>query len=72
MPQLRYAWEPRLSAGIVEYKNPFSMRDMTLSEACSKATFCLKVLKEGSQITYQLKRQRDYSIRYSANCIAAD
>ena len=48
------------SAGIVEYKNPFSMRDMTLSEACSKATFCLKVLKEGSQITYQLKRQHDY------------
>ena len=58
------------SAGIVEYKNPFSMRDMTLSEACSKATFCLKVLKEGSQITYQLKRQYDYY--YQIQCQLSD
>ena len=47
------------TTGLVEYKNPFSARDMNLLEACNKATFCLKKNEKG-QITYELKRQHDY------------
>ena len=54
------------TAGLVEYKNPFSARDMTLLEACNKATFCLKKNEKEGQITYELKRQHDYY--YQVQC----
>ena len=47
--------------GVVEYKNPFSARDLTLSEACDKVkTFCLKKQDEEGSMTYKLKQQHDY------------
>ena len=47
--------------GIAEYKNPFSARDLTLSEACDKVkTFCLERQEEMGQVTYKLKRGHDY------------
>ncbi len=47
--------------GVVEYKNPFSARDMTLFEACDKVkSFCLERREEKGQIIYKLKRRHDY------------
>ena len=45
--------------GIAEYKNPFSVRDLTMSQACDNKMFCLERREEG-QITYKLKRRHDY------------
>ena len=45
--------------GIAEYKNPFSVRDLTMSQACDNEMFCLERREEG-QITYKLKRRHDY------------
>ena len=44
--------ESSLSWGLAEYKNPFSVRNMTLEEACNAPSFCLE--KKGD--TYTLKR----------------
>ena len=44
------------SRGIVEYKNPFSVRDLTLPEACDQVkSFCLEKQEEMGQLTYKLK-----------------
>ena len=49
--------------GLVEYKNPYSARTMTVAEACQKIqSFCLE--KKGE--TYQLKRNHDY--HYQVQC----
>lgn len=53
-------------AGLAEYKNPFAARDVSLSEACTKPTFCLKMNKIGEKLTFQLKRQHDYY--YQVQC----
>ncbi len=45
------------STGLVEIKCPFSFRDMTLSEACKKPSFCLTVNKENQ---LKLKNRHDY------------
>ena len=43
--------------GLAEYKNPFSVKDLTLSEACKTVpSFCLEKIED----TYRLKRQHDY------------
>ena len=43
--------------GLAEYKNPFSAKDLTLSEACKTVpSFCLEKIED----TYRLKRQHDY------------
>ena len=43
--------------GLAEYKNPFSAKDLTLSEACKTVpSFCLVKIED----TYRLKRQHDY------------
>ncbi len=49
------------SSGILEIKNPFTKRSMTLSEAChSGSPFCLKNGKENGKELYQLKKKHDY------------
>ena len=46
--------------GLVEYKNPYSARSMTVAEACQKIqNFCLEIKGE----MYQLKRNHDYYYR---------
>ena len=48
--------------GLAEYKNPYSVREMTLSEACEKSSsFCLEKHTETcGDITYELKQRHDY------------
>ena len=48
--------------GLAEYKNPYSVREMTLDEACKKSSFCLE--KKGNE--YKLKRRHDYY--YQVQC----
>ena len=44
--------------GLVELKNPYSVRDKTLKEAAANVkTFCLMINKEGK---LQLKKGHDY------------
>ena len=40
---------------LAEYKKPFSARQMTLSEACAKSTFCLQKIENEVSVTYKLK-----------------
>ena len=44
------------SLGLVEIKNPHSMREKTLAEACKTSTFCL----ERKDNLYTLKKKHDY------------
>ena len=46
--------------GLVEYKNSFAARQLTLSEACDMSTFCLKKKDTDSKIRYKLKQQHNY------------
>lgn len=55
------------SSGIAEYKNPFSVKELTLSEACDQVkAFCLEKQEEGGQLTYRLKRRHNYY--YQVQC----
>ena len=42
--------------GLVEIKNPYSMRGKSLAEACKSSTFCL----QNRDNTYKLKTNHDY------------
>ena len=47
--------------GLAEYKNPYSVKNMTLSQACqSSKTFCLQVNENNGITSYTLKRKHDY------------
>ena len=50
--------------GVVEYKNPYTARNLTLDEACTnlKSSFCLEKKGPG----YQLKRKHQYF--YQVQC----
>ena len=55
--------------GLLEIKNPFSKRHMTISEACSSgSTFCLKQERDG---THKLKHTHDYyhQIQCQLHCV---
>ena len=52
--------------GLVEYKNPFAARQLTLSEACDMSTFCLQKKETDGKITYKLKQRHDYY--YQVQC----
>ena len=55
------------SRGIVEYKNPFSVRDLTLPEACDQVkSFCLEKQEEMGQLTCKLKWRHNYY--YQVQC----
>ena len=52
--------------GLVEYKNPFVARQLTLSEACDLSTFCLQKKETDGKTTYKLKQRHDYC--YQVQC----
>lgn len=56
------------SQGIVEYKNPYSVRDLTISEACDRQAkaFCLEKQEDDNQVTYKLKEKHNYY--YQVQC----
>lgn len=56
------------SLGLVEIKNPFSMRNKTLGEACTTSSFCLE-RKEGE---YKLKQRHDYYYQIQCQLYCAD
>ena len=51
---------------LVEYKNPFVARQLTLSEACDLSTFCLQKKETDGKTTYKLKQRHDYY--YQVQC----
>ena len=49
------------SCGLAEYKNPYSARQMTIEEACTRVTsFCLESKEIEGMKNYKLKRRHDY------------
>ena len=54
--------DPSQSLGLVEIKNPYSMREQTPDEACKTSSFCLE--KRGN--SYRLKTRHDYF--YQVQC----
>ena len=50
--------------GLVEIKNPFSVRDKEIREACNSSAFCLQIDKKTSNI--QLNQRHDYY--YQTQC----
>ena len=56
------------SLGLVEIKNPYTVRKLSLSEAVKKPAFCLEENKvnTASTCTYKLKRKHDYF--YQVQC----
>ena len=60
--------ESSLSWGLAEYKNPFSVRNMTLEEACNAPSFCLE--KKGD--TYTLKRGHNYYYQIQCQLYCCD
>ena len=54
--------------GLVEIKNPYSMRDKTLDEACKTSTFCL----EKKNDKYQLKQRHDYYYQIQCQLYCVD
>jgi len=57
--------------GLVELKNPSSVQDMTISEACeSKKGFCIKMRQGTGEQTQQLDKIMIITIRSSANYTA--
>ena len=58
-----------LPQGIVEFKNPYSVRDNTIQEATSsKKGFCLNSMTQ--QVKYHLKLTMNITTRYSVQCTA--
>ena len=56
--------------GIIEIKNPFSVRDKDLIEACSSSSFCLELNKENN--TTRLKRRHDYYYQIQCQLYCTD
>ena len=54
------------SQGIVEFKNPFASKDLTIEEASKNKTFCLEKKEKIGQVTYSLKQKHNYF--YQVQC----
>ena len=52
--------------GLVEIKNPYSIRDKSLAEACTVSNFCLETQEKDGKAMYRLKRRHDYF--YQTQC----
>ena len=50
--------DPAHPPGLLEIKNPYSVRDKDFTEACKVSSFCLEEDKESN--TYKLKLKHDY------------
>ena len=54
-----------MSNGLAEYKNPYTAREFTISEACEKlSSFCLE--KQKGSNSYKLKKRHSYY--YQVQC----
>ena len=56
-------YDPNVNSplGLAEYKNPHSVRNTSLSQACqSSKTFCLQAEERDDKTVYSLKRRHDY------------
>ena len=53
--------------GLAEYKNPYSVRDKALKEACKISSFCL----EKKENEYRLQRRHDYYYQVQRQLIRA-
>ena len=58
--------------GLVEIKNPYSTRQLTLTEACNSSTFCLEQKQRDGQVAYRLKRKHDYYYQVQCQLYCAD
>jgi hypothetical protein len=56
--------------GLLEIKNPFSVRDKDLTEACVASSFCLEHDKKNS--TRRLKRRHDYYFQVQCQLYCTD
>ena len=54
--------------GLIEIKNPYSVRFSTIKEACSSKTFCLQRKEEAGREMFTLKHKHT---KYSVRCIVA-
>ena len=57
------------TTGLVEIKCPFSLRDMFLSEACKKPSFCLSQTEENE---LRLKKRHDYWFQIQCQLYCVD
>lgn len=49
------------SVGLVENKNPYAARNLTIAEACDQIpNFCLEKYEKDGSTTYRLKKRHDY------------
>ena len=58
--------------GLLEIKNPYSMRQLTLNEACISQAFCLKQQQSSGDISYKLKTTHDYYYQIQCQLYCAD
>ena len=58
--------------GLVEFKNPPSARDKTLTEACGGSNFCLQQHLTDGQVSFTLKPQHDYHYQIQCQLYCAD
>ena len=59
-----------LPLGLLEIKNPHSVKDKTLEEACSRSTFCLELDKDNKIL--KLKRKHDYYYQIQCQLYCTD
>lgn len=55
-----------LPNGLAEYKNPYTAKDLTISEACGRSGFCLEKCKMKEGPAYRLKTTHNY--HYQIQC----
>ena len=58
--------------GLVEIKNPHSVRQLTLTEACNSSAFCLQKKQIDGHVTFSLKRKHDYYYQVQCQLYCAD
>ena len=58
--------------GLVEFKNPHSARDKTLTEACGGSNVCLQQHLTDGQVSFTLKPQHDYHYQIQCQLYCAD
>ena len=58
--------------GFVEYKNPFTQKDLMIGEACNNKTFCLEKQEKAGREVYSLKRRHNYYYQIQCQMFCCD
>lgn len=58
--------------GLVEIKNPRTVKDKTLDLACTSSKFCLEKQEQNGVATYKLKDKHDYYYQVQCQMYCAD